>query len=89
MAFGNFALPLARALKWGATIGMIGGATAWTVSSKTIDADALKSNRQIYSRAQVASHANKDNRIWVSFGNGVYDITDFVDIHPGIIQILM
>lgn len=31
----------------------------------------------------------RENRIWVTYKKGVYDITDFVDEHPGGNQILM
>ena len=30
-----------------------------------------------------AQHVNKITGIWVTKGNNVYDITDFVDGHPG------
>lgn len=32
---------------------------------------------------------SRDNRIWVTYQNGVYDITDFVEVHPGGDKILM
>lgn len=31
----------------------------------------------------VSNHATKEDRIWVTYKEGVYDITDFVDDHPG------
>ena len=37
----------------------------------------------IYTRKQVQEHYNNDTRIWVTFQDGVYDITDFIKIHPG------
>eukprot|EP01116_Phalansterium_solitarium_P002324 TRINITY_DN12279_c0_g1_i1.p1 TRINITY_DN12279_c0_g1~~TRINITY_DN12279_c0_g1_i1.p1 ORF type:complete len:562 (+),score=164.73 TRINITY_DN12279_c0_g1_i1:128-1813(+) len=42
-----------------------------------------------YTRADVAKHATKEDRIWVSFRQGVYDITDFVELHPGQDKILL
>ncbi|XP_076650743.1 sulfite oxidase [Halictus rubicundus] len=36
-----------------------------------------------YSLEEVGKHDNKDNRVWVIFKQGVYDITDFIDQHPG------
>lgn len=37
-----------------------------------------------YSLSEVAQHTSKaDGGIWVTYGDGVYDITDFVDEHPG------
>ncbi|XP_071555238.1 sulfite oxidase, mitochondrial isoform X2 [Temnothorax nylanderi] len=36
-----------------------------------------------YTLEEVGKHGSKENRIWVTYGQGVYDITDFVDKHPG------
>ncbi|CEM13750.1 unnamed protein product [Vitrella brassicaformis CCMP3155] len=36
-----------------------------------------------YSKEQVAEHKTADKRIWVSYKDGVYDITGFIDKHPG------
>ncbi|KAL0126811.1 hypothetical protein PUN28_005289 [Cardiocondyla obscurior] len=36
-----------------------------------------------YTLEEVGRHDSKQNRIWVIFGRGVYDITEFVDKHPG------
>lgn len=38
---------------------------------------------KVYSRAEVAKHTSKDTGIWVSHEDGVYDITKFIDNHPG------
>jgi sulfite oxidase len=48
-----------------------------------------KETLPVYTLADVAKHATKDDRIWVTYGLGVYDITDFVDEHPGGDKILM
>mmetsp|Transcript_28948 Transcript_28948/g.84853 ORF Transcript_28948/g.84853 Transcript_28948/m.84853 type:complete len:537 (-) Transcript_28948:164-1774(-) len=42
-----------------------------------------------YTRAQVAEHTTADSGIWVTYKDGVYDITDFVDSHPGGNRILL
>ncbi|XP_064473334.1 sulfite oxidase-like [Ornithodoros turicata] len=42
-----------------------------------------------YSAQDVVTHDNKEKRIWVTYGHGVYDITDFVDEHPGGDKILL
>ena len=34
-------------------------------------------------------HDSEDKRIWVTYREGVYDITDFVPNHPGANNILM
>ncbi|XP_033324894.2 sulfite oxidase [Megalopta genalis] len=36
-----------------------------------------------YTLEEVGKHDNKHNQIWVIFKKGVYDITNFVDNHPG------
>lgn len=36
-----------------------------------------------YTAAQVAKHKSKQDRIWVTYKHGVYDITDYVAQHPG------
>jgi cytochrome b involved in lipid metabolism len=48
-----------------------------------------KPNLPSYKISEVAKHRSKDTRIWVAFQSGVYDITDFVDKHPGGEAILM
>ena len=36
-----------------------------------------------YSLEQVAQHKTSGDRIWVTYRNAVYDVTDFVENHPG------
>lgn len=37
----------------------------------------------MYSLDEVMKHNSNETRIWVSYGQGVYDITEFVSQHPG------
>lgn len=37
----------------------------------------------LYTRAEVAAHSGGAARVWVTFGDGVYDVTDFLAAHPG------
>lgn len=46
-------------------------------------------NLPTYTSEEVSKHDSKEKRIWASFKHGVYDITDFVDKHPGGDQILL
>ncbi|EFJ47861.1 hypothetical protein VOLCADRAFT_81306 [Volvox carteri f. nagariensis] len=39
--------------------------------------------RPIYTREEVAKHKTPRDRIWVTYKEGVYDITEFVEMHPG------
>lgn len=36
-----------------------------------------------YSKEEVAKHRTPEDRVWVTYKDGVYDITDWVDVHPG------
>ena len=42
-----------------------------------------------YRKSDVTAHDSDEKRIWVTYKNGVYDITDFVSKHPGAKNILM
>ncbi|KAJ3254848.1 hypothetical protein HDU77_003910 [Chytriomyces hyalinus] len=44
---------------------------------------------KFFSRDEVRKHTSKEKRVWVTKGDGVYDITDFVDVHPGGERILL
>lgn len=46
-------------------------------------------NLKEFSMKEVNKHDNMKDRIWVTFQNGVYDITDFIPKHPGAKNILM
>uniref|UniRef100_A0A8D0BJM4 Sulfite oxidase, mitochondrial n=1 Tax=Salvator merianae TaxID=96440 RepID=A0A8D0BJM4_SALMN len=37
----------------------------------------------VFTRQEVAHHDNEANRVWVTYGTNVFDITDFVELHPG------
>ena len=43
----------------------------------------------IYTREEVSKHTTPETRIWVTFKDGVYDITEFVQAHPGGAQRIM
>ncbi|KAI8815733.1 uncharacterized protein EV422DRAFT_510392 [Fimicolochytrium jonesii] len=45
--------------------------------------------RPVYTRAEVSRHTTKQTGIWVLHGTGVYDVTEFVDAHPGGERILL
>lgn len=36
-----------------------------------------------YDRAEVAAHRTRASRVWVTYRDGVYDVTDWADKHPG------
>lgn len=37
----------------------------------------------MYTLDEVMKHTTKESRIWVTYGQGVYDITEFISQHPG------
>jgi len=37
----------------------------------------------VYSSDDVAKHQDVESKIWISYKNGVYDITSFANNHPG------
>ena len=46
-------------------------------------------NLPVYTKEDVAAHRTKASRIWVTYKDGVYDVTDWADLHPGGAQRLM
>uniref|UniRef100_A0A915MIX5 Cytochrome b5 heme-binding domain-containing protein n=1 Tax=Meloidogyne javanica TaxID=6303 RepID=A0A915MIX5_MELJA len=43
----------------------------------------------IFTFEEVKQHGKDANRIWVTYKQGVYDITDFIQSHPGGDKILL
>ncbi|XP_077184941.1 sulfite oxidase, mitochondrial [Paroedura picta] len=37
----------------------------------------------VFTRQEVARHHNEANRVWVTYGSNVFDVTDFLELHPG------
>ncbi|CAG9861184.1 unnamed protein product [Phyllotreta striolata] len=50
---------------------------------------SFKEDLPVYNLEDISSHATRDKRIWVTYKEGVYDITNFIDTHPGGDQILL
>lgn len=48
-----------------------------------IECGKIKEGLPFYTEEEIKKHATIDKGIWVSYKNGVYDITDFVEGHPG------
>lgn len=42
-----------------------------------------------FTREEVADHSTREDRVWVTYKDGVYDVTEFLDMHPGGAQRLM
>ena len=44
---------------------------------------ATQESPHVYTREEVRSHSSPETRIWVTLGCEVFDVTEFVDLHPG------
>lgn len=62
------------------------GSAAWMFNHwQEKDVCAAEESRQypVYRKADLQQHKTAEQRIWVAYKDGVYDITDFVKKHPG------
>lgn len=50
--------------------------------SEGFEPDARKSY-PLYTVNEIRKHSSIEDRVWVTYKDGVYDITDFVNEHPG------
>ncbi|KAI1308642.1 Sulfite oxidase, mitochondrial [Halotydeus destructor] len=88
--------------RWG-VFGLIAATSAITayklrqraVYAKQLEDDELQSYGRerkglaTYSSEEVSKHDSKEKRVWCTFRSGVYDITDFIAVHPGSSKIMM
>ena len=86
---------------WKLGLGMVGGfggscgysayarqpATDVYVAPK--EAGARKEGLRDFDAEEIRKHTKANDGIWVTFRSGVYDITDFIEAHPGGEKILM
>lgn len=54
-----------------------------TIEEKLKKIGQFDPNLPMYTMEEVIKHNSKETGIWVTYLNGVYDITSFVDVHPG------
>ncbi|XP_011151999.1 probable sulfite oxidase, mitochondrial isoform X2 [Harpegnathos saltator] len=52
-------------------------------NTQDIQCGKLRKDMKTYTMEEVGKHDNKEKRIWITFRQGVYDITEFIDKHPG------
>ena len=66
--------------------------TLYTINQQSVYADSNANSKQwsksdpdlpVYTSADVKKHGRKASRIWVTYSGYVYDITDFIALHPG------
>ncbi|KAL3885841.1 hypothetical protein ACJMK2_025873 [Sinanodonta woodiana] len=84
--------------KWGlglaGSLGVVGSILYWKISHQKlhaaeVEAGVLKTGLPTFSKTDVAKHKTAESRIWVTYRNGVYDVTDYVSEHPGGNKILL
>ncbi|KAJ3153985.1 hypothetical protein HDU89_008852 [Geranomyces variabilis] len=86
--YGSARLPLA-ALAAAVLLSAVLAARSGHVHAESSNSEATASSSlPTYTRAEVATHTTSETGIWVTCGTGVYDITNFVEIHPGGSRIL-
>ncbi|XP_077541565.1 sulfite oxidase isoform X2 [Haemaphysalis longicornis] len=73
----------------GVTAGLLWASPRVHAKKATTNADEAVDGLPVYTAEEVAKHDSKEKRIWVTFRCGVYDVTDFVDEHPGGDKILL
>ena len=72
-------------------LGALAGAAAfltYVIQSELNGKEAQKTNDELespvyYSKEEISKHKSKDTGIWVTYEHNVYDITEFVEGHPG------
>ncbi|KAM3935203.1 sulfite oxidase, mitochondrial isoform 2-T2 [Leptodactylus fuscus] len=81
--------------KWGATAGALLGLGSFlifdTQRRKVAQAESKEAAPSYpqYTREDVKKHTSPSDRIWVTYAGEVFDITDFVELHPGGKRILL
>lgn len=55
----------------------------------TVSTVEKSSTLPVFSQEEVTKHRSLENGIWVTYKGGVYDITEFVAMHPGGDKILL
>ena len=74
---------------------LAGGLMAGEVKAKTREETILevagerRPGLPEYSMEEVGTHHTEETRVWVTYKNGVYDVTDLIPIHPGADKLMM
>ena len=63
----------------------LGGLSACEEDKRASAGQTQKAASQLqeFSKEEVSEHSSRDKRVWVTYKDGVYDVTDFLDMHPG------
>jgi sulfite oxidase len=63
--------------------------TAWAQGGTENDSATDEPPLPLYTFAQVAEHNTLEKGVWVTYGDYVYDVTEFIEQHPGGTQKIM
>lgn len=67
--------------------GMLSEASAHSMKGRVTGRDDPATARYqglpVYRASEVAKHKDAASRVWVTYKDGVYDVTDFIALHPG------
>ena len=77
----------AAALVLGASASGLAGAAL--LRPEEARAEAAATRLRVFTADDVARHRDADAGLWVSYRGGVYDVTSFVQAHPGGAQRIM
>ena len=67
-----------------AVAGLVGAAFATSsVCISASDGESAPDAKPLYRKSEIAQHNSKEKGVWVTYGTGVYDITNFIVNHPG------
>jgi len=70
--------------KWQRIAWSLAAVTGVSLGAGCLSAGAESSNREaVFTKGDVSKHQTPEQRVWVTYKDGVYDITDFVEMHPG------
>lgn len=58
-------------------------------AAKLPESGSLQKGLPTYSKEEIANHDSVGKKIWVIYKNGVYDVTDYINKHPGGKKILL
>mmetsp|Transcript_19730 Transcript_19730/g.50088 ORF Transcript_19730/g.50088 Transcript_19730/m.50088 type:complete len:564 (+) Transcript_19730:209-1900(+) len=70
-------------LAWLAALGFGAGSLLFFKGYVSCEEPAERKDLPVYTREEVSKHTTPETRIWVTYKDGVYDITEFVEMHPG------
>ncbi len=63
--------------------------TSASSSSPSSSTSTTSKHLPVYTRKEVSAHNTPEARVWVTYQGRVYDVTDFIPLHPGGTKLLL